>query len=127
MLENTTVILSLQDFETLRAGEKAHRQIASRLARCFEYSCTKNPYPYGCENCPSAANEYSLPSGKSGMIHNDCTQCAVFKNYNEFNERLTVDVARLIQTAKDYAVYGKDIDPHLDGITIERKAEGAGA
>jgi len=124
MFENVTVTLSLNDFDKLREGETTYRLTARALAACFDYTCTQNPTPQECENCPSANNDYSLPSGKSGMIHDDCAACAVFQKHNDYNELLTVDVERLIRTAKEYAVYGKDVETDLDKIEVQRKAEG---
>lgn len=107
MLDNTTVTLPLNDFDTLRAGERAHRDIASALARCFDYTCTKNPISEKCNKCKK----------------DSCEGCKTYKENPPYNEFLTVDIERLIGVTKEYALYGKDVETDLDAIPIEHKAE----
>ncbi len=99
-MNNTTitVTLPLSEFDTLRDGEREYRRIADRLSRCFTYKYEKSPE---CDDCQKVI----------------CPECEVYKTL----ETLTVDVERLIQTAKDYALYRKDVETELDGIKIIRK------
>lgn len=123
MLENTTVTLPLNDFDNLRVGEREYRDITRHLAHCFDYTCTKNPYPQECESCESTDNKHSYPNNEGTTIFVDCANCAAFLNHKMYNELLTVDVERLIEIAKIYALYGKDVETDIDAIPIERKAE----
>jgi hypothetical protein len=104
MLENVTVTLSLQDFDTFRAGEAAHRAIASQLASCFDYLCTKNETPAQCEKCKK----------------DSCEGCKVYDKNPLYTEKMTVNVNQLITVAKDYSCWGKDIETDLGTIKIER-------
>ena len=115
MLENTTVTMSLHDFDRYRDAEKAHREIAYNLARCFEYSCTDNPQPQECNKCDVA--------DKWDGSNTECWACEVYQNNPIYTERLTVDVKQLIRVAKEYAVYGKDIETDLDAIKVTPKTE----
>lgn len=109
MLENTTVTLPLRDFDTLREGEREYRNIARALSACFEYTCENHPEPPECKNCSTET---------------DCPDCEHYAP--DYIEKLTVDVERLIRVAKEYALYGKDIEAEIDEIPLERKPEGAG-
>ena len=126
MIESATVTLSLKDFDRLRNDEamhkRAHRCIASQLAGCFDFSCKENPLPKECENCPTAEENYSLPKLSAGVIHEVCSMCETWHNYKELDEHLTVDVEKLINVAKSYSLWGKDVETDLDEITVTPKS-----
>ncbi len=105
MLENTTVTLSLSDFDILRRGEKWYREIASSLSHCFEYKCEEHdhPDPPECKECHGDMN---------------CRSCEVYAKNPDYTETLTVDVERLIRTAKEYALYGKEIEADIDDLEV---------
>jgi hypothetical protein len=113
MFENTTVTLSLQDFDELRRGHAAHRQIASWLSDCFTYTCTPNPQPQECEKC-----DKDLFTEKWNGSNTECCECEIFQNNPEYTETLAVDVARLIRIAKEYSLYGKDAETDIDKLTV---------
>lgn len=93
--DGVTVTLPLEKFDELREGERAYREIAPRIARCFEYECKELVVSEDCKKCVEE--------------NPDCTTCDVYKANPPFKETLTVDVERLISVCKDYAFYGKEI------------------
>ncbi len=110
MLENATVTLPLADFDTMRDGEREYRRMAGRLANCFDYKYVKhhNPEPPECKDCKRDI---------------DCPDCEINAANPLCTETLTVDVGRLIRTAKEYALYGKDVETDLDAIEVTAKTE----
>ena len=103
MFDRATVTMPLDEFDELRRGknqfENWYREMASRIAGCFEYSL-----------------KYTATDVKPGCDE-ECSTCGYCIAYTE---KLTVDVERLINVAKDYSCWGKDIETDLDNITIER-------
>ena len=99
MFDKATVTMPLDEFDELRRAknqfESWYREMASRIAGCFEYTATE--LKPGCDE--------------------ECDTCG---HCNAYIEKLTVDVERLINVAKDYSCWGKDIETDLDSITIER-------
>jgi len=81
MLENTTVTLSLEDFDVLRDAEKFYKKLRSQIAKCFEYSREEKEDPIKCKTCRSDV---------------DCDDCDIYKNHNEYDEKVTVYVGQLV-------------------------------
>jgi len=108
MIENTTVTLPLKSFDEMREDSKRYRQFVAQISRCFDYVRDETADPNECDNCKSDI---------------DCPDCEVYKNNPQYNEKLSVDVERLIRTTKEYALWGKDLDLDIDAITIEHRAE----
>ena len=113
MYNNTTVTLSLHDFDELRDGHAAHRNLAKWLSVCFKYSCIENQQPQECETCKK-----NQTAEKWDADNEECYQCEVLYNNPEFTEKLTVDVARLIKVAKEYSLYGDDIETDLENLPV---------
>ena len=113
MLENTTVTLPLQDFDKLRNGHDAHKRLAWLLSVCFKYDCSPSPQPQECEKC-----EKNLTTEKWNVDNAECRECETYYNYPDYTETLTVDVARLIKTAKEYSLYGKNTDADIDALVV---------
>jgi hypothetical protein len=111
MFDHATVTLSLKDLDALRAHSGDH--IASALAKCFCYEVKEKAEPQECKGCKSEV---------------DCPDCEHYTP-NQCEEKLTVDVEKLIWVAKEYALYGKGKESNLIDIDaipverIERKAE----
>lgn len=124
---NITVTMPLHEYDALRSIQQNYRDIVRDIAACFDYSFTLNPCPQECADCPTASESYALPKNSPGAIRADCTQCEVFKKYNEIDEHLTVDVERLINVTKDFALCGKDTEADISEVEIRRKAEDVGA
>ena len=103
MLDRATVTLKLAEFDELRSAHKAHWEIARRLASCFEYSCIQNLEPEECKGCEE----------------DSCEDCKVYHDNPPFDEKLTVNVDCLIKAAKEYSLYGKEIDTDIDAVRIE--------
>jgi len=114
MLNNAKVTLDIQDFEKLRDAHKWHEEIASRLSDCFEYAHIENPMPKECIGCDREEIE--------------CDKCEIYLKFPPFTHKLTVDVERLIEVAKGYALYGKKVDiddVDTNSVVIEIKGENA--
>jgi len=109
MFNNAKVTLDIQDFEKLREAHKKHGDIASRLSDCFDYAVIENPMPKECIGCDREEVE--------------CDECETYIKYPPFTHKLTVDVERLIEVAKEYALYGKEVDADMDSVAIEVKGE----
>jgi hypothetical protein len=106
MLENTTVTLTLSDFDTLREGEREYKRIASRLSACFDYEYKKhdNPEPPECVECISGL---------------DCAMCAINAANPLYTETLKVDTEKLVHVAKEFALYGKATDTETEIHAME--------
>ncbi len=104
MVEGATVTLPLNEFDGLRADSKEYRDIAPRIANCFEYDYKEFATPEDCKKC--------------GEENPDCSQCEVCKENPPCEETLTVDVDRLIAVCKQYALYGKNICADIDEMKI---------
>lgn len=111
MVEGATVTLPLNEFDGLRADSKEFQQLAKRIAACFEYEFKDNGEPAKCKSCKKEDP--------------DCTKCKVYKESPPWEEILTVDVERLINAAKQYALYGKDIETDVEEATVVIKERGA--
>ncbi len=110
-IEGATVTLPLSEFDELRLGDAAYREIAPKIAACFEYECKEYPEPAKCKTCKRE--------------NPDCTKCKAFKESPPWEEILTVDVERLINVAKQYALYGKNITSDVEKMSlIVKKSEG---
>lgn len=108
MNDNTTVTMSLNDFDELGENSKSFLKLAPRIAKCFEYNYEELPIPTECKKCKKADP--------------DCTKCKIYKANPLYKETLTVDVERLITVCKEYALYGKDVDfADLENIAIIKK------
>jgi len=121
MLENTTVKLALEDFDELRSAHKYHEQLKRDIRDCFDYSCEAAPHPSECEICEHAALRSAYPNHREqNERHTDlfiyCKSCDAFNNHSEFIEKITVNIDRLIETTKIYALYGRDIEVDLDEV-----------
>lgn len=92
---NTTVTLPLKYFDELREYQSKLHYIATCISDCFEYSYKENPEPEECKNCDSTV---------------DCPYCEVYTKIPPYEEKLTVDVKKLISVAKQYALYGKKVE-----------------
>lgn len=106
MIENANVTLSLSDFDELREESKEFRKIARCISACFEYICKENQEPEECKNC------------KNGI---ECEECEIYKKHPAYDEYLTLDVAKLVRVAKEYALYGKEAETDLNTIPIRTK------
>lgn len=95
---NTTVTLPLKYFDELRGCQSKLRFILTCISDCFEYTYNENPEPEECRNCDSIV---------------DCPDCDVYIKTPPHEEKLTVDVQKLISAVKQYALYGKKIDPDI--------------
>ena len=111
MVEGATVTLPLNEFDGLRTDIEEFRRLAKLIAACFEYECKDNGEPAECKSCK-----------KENPV---CTKCKVFKKSPPWEEILTVDVERLIKAAKQYALYGKDIEADVEEATVVIKKRGA--
>lgn len=111
MVESATVTLPLNEFDGLRTDSKEFRQLAKRLAACFEHEFKENGEPEKCKSCKKE--------------NPDCTKCKVFRESPPWEEILTVDVERLINVAKQYALYGKDVEANVEEATVVIKKRGA--
>jgi len=104
MLENTTVTMTLEDFDALRDAEKAYKKLRSHIANCFELTQTKNEEPKECTGCP---------------MEIDCDgYCEVFQNHKLYDEKITVYIGQLVDATKQYAFYGKDLEIDIDDPDI---------
>ena len=108
MIENTTVTMPLKSFDEMREDSKQYRQFIAQISRCFDYVRGENSDPNECDNCQSDIS---------------CFDCEAYKNNPQYDEKLTVDVERLIRITKEYALWGEDLDLDIDAITIEHRAE----
>ena len=95
-----TVKLPLMTFDSLREGDKAFKNLAHLIASCYDYKVEKE-LPDTCRKCEEL----------------ECSGCETYKGL----ETLTVDVDKLIDVTKMYALYGKNIDTDLDEIKVVRK------
>lgn len=109
-VENATVMLPLNIFDELREDSKEFRKIAPQIAACFEYELKEYGTPEKCNTCKKE--------------NPDCPKCKVFKESPPWEEFLTVDVERLINFAKQYALYGKDIKSNVKEMTVVSKKSG---
>lgn len=110
MVEGATVTLPLGEFDELRAESKEYRDIVQRIAACFEYEFKDHGEPEKCKTCKKE--------------NPDCKKCKVFKESPPWEETLTVDVERLINAAKQYALYGKDVESDVEEMTVVIKKRG---
>lgn len=111
MIKNAKITLPLEEFDELRLGDSAYREIAQKIAACFEYKCKEYSVPAKCKTCKKE--------------NPDCTKCKVFKESPPWEEILTVDVERLINVAKQYALYGQDITSDVEEMSLViKKSEG---
>lgn len=111
MVEGATVTLPLNEFDGLRTDSEEFQRLAPQLAACFEYELKDKGEPAKCKSCKKE--------------NPDCTKCKVFKESPPWEEILTVDVERLINAAKQYALYGKDIEADIEEMTVVIKKRGA--
>ena len=111
MIDNATVTLPLSEFDQLRAESNDFQNIATKIAACFEYEFKDYGEPLKCKTCKKE--------------NPDCTKCKVFKESPPWEEILTVDVERLINVAKQYALYGKNIEADVEEATVIIKKRGA--
>lgn len=95
---NTTVTLPLKYFDELRDCQSKLHLILTCISDCFEYTYKENPEPEECKNCDSIV---------------DCPDCDVYIKTPPYEEKLTVDVKKLIATVKSYALYEKQIKPEI--------------
>ena len=108
MLENTTVTMTLKDFDTLRDAEKSFTHLRKRVASCFEYLFEENPDAKTCENCDIAEIA--------------CADCDIHETPDLLNIKLLVDVWGLVRATKDYAMYGKNhCKDYVVALEIELK------
>lgn len=110
MLEGATVTLPLSEFDRLRTDSEDLQRLIRQIAVCFEYEFKEYAMPEKCKTCKKE--------------NPDCTKCKVFKESPPWEETLTVDVERLINTAKQYALYGTDIKADVEEATIVIKERG---
>lgn len=92
---NTTVTLPLKYFDELRAYQSKLHFIVTCISDCFEYTYKENPEPEECKNCDSIV---------------DCPECDVHIKTPPYEEKLTVDVKKLISVVQQYALYGKNVE-----------------
>lgn len=111
IIEGVTVTLPLNEFDGLRTNSEELRRLTKRIAACFEYKIKDNGDP---RNASLVKKE-----------NPDCTKCKVFNESPPWEETLTVDVERLIKVAKQYALYGKDIEADVEEATVVIKELGA--
>lgn len=111
MIEGATVTLPLNEFDGLRTDSEEFQRLVKRIAACFDYKFKENGEPEKCKSCKKE--------------NPDCTKCKVFKESPPWEEILTVDVERLINAAKQYALYGKDIEADVEETTVVIKERGA--
>lgn len=114
MIEGATVTLPLGEFDELRADSKDYRNIVPKIAACFDYECKEYGESDKCKTCKKE--------------NPDCRKCKVFKESPPWEEILTVDTDRLINFAKQYALYGKEIKSASDikeMTVVEKKKRGA--
>ena len=64
MIDGATVTLPLGEFDELRADSKEYRNIAPKIAACFEYEVKEYGEPEKCKTCK--------------RVDPDCTKCKVF-------------------------------------------------
>lgn len=95
---NTTVNLPLKYFDELRGCQSKLHLILTCISDCFEYTYKENPESEECKNCDSIV---------------DCPDCDVYIKTPPYEEKLTVDVQKLISAVKQYALYSKKIDPDI--------------
>lgn len=95
---NTTVNLPLKYFDELRGCQSELHFISTCISDCFEYTYKENPEPEECKNCDSIV---------------DCPDCDIYIKTPPYEEKLTVDVKKLISAVKQYALYGKQIEPDI--------------
>lgn len=110
MLEGATVTLPLSEFDELRTNSREFQNIAPQIAACFEYELKEYGMPEKCKTCKKE--------------NPDCPKCKVFKESPPWEEILTVDTERLINLAKRYALYGKDIKSDVEEMTVVSKKSG---
>lgn len=91
---NTTVTLPLKYFDELREYQSKLHFITTCISDCFEYTYKENPEPEECKNCDSTV---------------DCPDCDIYIKTPPYEEKLTVDVNKLISITKRYALYGKNL------------------
>ena len=94
MIDGATVTLPLGEFDELRADSKEYRNIAPKIAACFEYEVKEYGEPEKCKTCK--------------RVDPDCTKCKVFKESPPWEEILTVDTERLITFAKKKDLNGRE-------------------
>lgn len=112
MIESATVTLPLDEFDELRANSNDFRNIAQQIATCFEYEMKEYGEPEKCKTCK-----------KENPV---CRKCKVFKESPPWEEILTVDTQHLINVAKKYALYCKDIESDVEEMTVvEKEKRGA--
>lgn len=95
---NTTVNLPLKYFDELRGCQSELHFISTCISDCFEYTYKENPEPEECKNCDSIV---------------DCPDCDIYIKTPPYEEKLTVDVKKLISAVKQYALYGQQIEPDI--------------
>lgn len=111
MIEGATVTLPLGEFDELRSDSEAFYKLTRRIAACFEYETKEYGEPEKCKTCKKE--------------NPDCKKCKVFKETPPWEDILTVDVERLINVAKQYALYGTDIEADVEEATVVIKKRGA--
>lgn len=112
MIEGATVTLPLGEFDELRSDSEAFYKLTRRIAACFDYEYKEHGTPDKCKTCKKE--------------NPDCTKCKVLKESPLYEEILTVDTQRLINFAKQYALYGTDIESDVEEMTVvEKKKRGA--
>lgn len=103
---STTVTLPLKYFDELRSYKNKLHFITTCISDCFEYTYNENPEPEECRNCDSTV---------------DCPDCDIYIKTPPYEEKLTVDVNKLISFAKQYALYGKKTETEeidIDSIPV---------
>lgn len=103
---NTTVTLPLKYFDELREYQSELHFIMTCISDCFEYTYKENPEPEECKNCDSTV---------------DCPDCDIYIKTPPYEEKLTVDVNKLISITKRYALYGKNVETEeidIDSILV---------
>lgn len=103
---STTVTLLLKYFDELREYQSKLHFIATCISDCFEYTYKENPEPEECKNCDSTV---------------DCPDCDIYIKTPPYEEKLTVDVNKLVSFVKQYALYGKKTEAKeidIDSIPV---------
>ena len=112
MIEGATVTLPLGEFDKLRSDSEKLRNLIQQITWCFDYEYKEHGTPDKCKTCKKE--------------NPDCTKCKVLKESPLYEEILTVDTQRLINFAKQYALYGTDIESDVEEMTVvEKKKRGA--
>ena len=113
-MSDTTVTMPLQDFDEYRRDSENFFNLRRHIALCFEYSSEKRPMPPRCKECEH--------THKTMFYYNVCKECFVYENFTPPIETLSVDVSKLINVTKEYALFDKfDVETNINLLTILRE------